>query len=202
MRRLVPTKPRECDGLMSIVFFFAYSVVFFVGCTPQATLTIRSYPEGGLVVERETGKSWGMAPVTVHYNKADLLKHQDANGCYRVKGFDVRWVSGATTGEDPLTMCHGPTGNYGKTFSRDSSSPGLEYDLQFALQLVSERISRATAQAQEEWQASVTQQLAQQKVAQQQLAQEVAAAAAAAKAAVDQAAFDERMKKYFPPTQP
>lgn len=107
------------------------------GCATQASLTVFSKPEGAYLTEKGSGKVYGLAPATVVYDSKVLSNFKGADGCYRVKGFEARWVSGATASMDLITLCGSSTGAYNITFSRAPTYPDLERDLQFALQLQS-----------------------------------------------------------------
>lgn len=117
------------------------------GCATQASLTVFSQPEGAYLTEKGTGKVYGVAPVTVVYDSKALSNFKGADGCYRVKGFEARWVSGATASLDLITLCGTSTGEYNITFSRASTYPDLDRDLQFALQLQSIRAQQQQASA-------------------------------------------------------
>ena len=75
--------------------FLLSIIVSASGCT-RAHLIVTSQPEGAYITERGTGKSFGTTPVVLFYDAESLLKYKTANDCYIVKGFDARWVSGAT----------------------------------------------------------------------------------------------------------
>jgi len=64
------------------------------GCATRATLTVFSQPEGAYLTEKGTGKVYGVAPVAVVYDANALASYKRADGCYLVKGFEARWVSG------------------------------------------------------------------------------------------------------------
>ena len=117
------------------------------GCATQASLTVQSQPEGAYMTEKGSGKAFGVAPVTVVYDSKALERSKRADGCYLVKGFEARWVSGATANLELITLCGNSSGTYNITFSRDASSPDLEKDLQFALHLQSIRAQQQQAQA-------------------------------------------------------
>jgi hypothetical protein len=122
-------------------------VVTLSGCATQASLAVFSQPEGAYLTEKGTGKVYGVAPARVVYDSKALSNFKGADGCYRVKGFEARWVSGATASLDPITLCGSSTGAYNITFSRAPTYPDLERDLQFALQLQSIRAQQQEARA-------------------------------------------------------
>lgn len=121
--------------------------ILFAGCATKATLSVYSQPEGAYITEVETGKSFGMAPVAVVYDPASLNLHKNPEGCFLVKGFEARWVSGAITTISPIKLCGSSVGNYNISLNRDSSYPNLEKDLQFAIQLQTLRAQQQQAQA-------------------------------------------------------
>ncbi len=117
------------------------------GCSTQATLTLQSQPVGAYLIEKDTGKQHGIAPVTVYYDASSLAKHKGTDGCFRVKGFEARWVSGTTAALEFVRLCGSSTGNYEITFSRDPKAPDFDKDLQFALQLQATRAQQQQATA-------------------------------------------------------
>jgi hypothetical protein len=119
-------------------------------CASQAYLTISSQPEGAFITERETGNSYGTAPVTVFYEAATLKQNRTADGCYLVQGLEARWVSGVVAALDMIRLCGAATGNYTISYHRDPQQPGLDRDLQFALQLQAVRAQQQQAQASQE----------------------------------------------------
>ncbi|TAL64922.1 MAG: hypothetical protein EPN79_13295 [Burkholderiaceae bacterium] len=117
------------------------------GCATQASLTVLSQPEGAYITEKETGRSYGVTPVTIVYDSTALSKFKGTDGCYRVKGFEARWVSGATANLNLIRLCGSSTDDYKITFSRPPTYPDLERDLQFALQLQFIRAQQQEARA-------------------------------------------------------
>ena len=121
------------------------------GCaTNTPTLWVYSQPQGAYITEVGTGRVAGMAPAASVYNLTALKPYKDKDGCYKIKGYEARWVSGARTVIDPMRLC-GKEDSYSITLSRDSSYPDLEKDLQFALQIQSivaqQQQARAARQA-------------------------------------------------------
>lgn len=100
----------------------------------QATLQVNTNPAGGYVTEFDTGLVAGVSPVVMYYDPAALV-YRNADGCFLVKGFSVQWVSGATAAVNPVTLCGSTYDDYFLTVNRPATAPGLEKDLQFALQL-------------------------------------------------------------------
>jgi len=128
-------------------FVLIVVIAIFTGCATQASLTVLSQPEGAYITEVETGKSFGMAPIVVVYAPAALSQHKNPEGCYMVKGFEARWVSGAVSTIKPIKLCGSSVGRYNISLNRDPSHPGLEKDLQFVLQLQTMRAQQQQAQA-------------------------------------------------------
>ncbi len=90
-------------------------------------------PEGANVIDSITGKDYGVAPRTVYYDTADA--RPDAEGCFYLNGFEARWVSGATEQTELVRVCGSTTGAYQIAVSRPASYPGLEQDMEWALQI-------------------------------------------------------------------
>lgn len=120
------------------------------GCATRATLTVYTVPAGGYVSEMG-GRSYGTAPVSVFYEPVLLRQFVDGAGCFRVKGMESRWVSGATSRMEPIKLCGKETGAFQITLSRSPDAPGLDQDLQFELQLsnaaAQQQVQRQAAQA-------------------------------------------------------
>lgn len=113
-------------------------------CAPTCQLTIRSQPEGAYITDIVSGRGLGIAPIVLPIDFDKLTFH--TSGCYTVGGIRAQWVSGAQTAYGQLTFCQGQR-DYNFLASRDTSQPGLEKDLQFALQLEQLRAEQAQANA-------------------------------------------------------
>lgn len=112
------------------------SLLVMGGCSTAATLRIYSQPTGAYVSELGTGRVFGITPTVAYYSAESLAGARDASGCYRVHGFEARWVSGARApSQASLRLCSGPTDTYDLVITRNPSDAGLEKDLQFALQV-------------------------------------------------------------------
>lgn len=105
------------------------------GCASRVELTVRTEPAGALVTEVGTGTSFGVAPATVVYQSQQLEQTPDGQGCYRVRGLQATWGSGAVTTLDPVRLCGSPSGSKLITIGRNPNAPGLQQDLDFALRL-------------------------------------------------------------------
>ena len=132
--------------VLKLVVIISFAVIV-TGCATQTRLTIYSQPEGAYLTERGTGKAFGLAPVTVVYDPLVLAKHRQSDGCYLVKGFEARWVSGASAYLDNMKICGSPYGAYQITYSRNPNDPGFDKDLQFSIQVQSVRAQQQQAQA-------------------------------------------------------
>ncbi len=125
----------------------AAAIFALTGCATQASLTVFTQPEGAYITEVGTGRVYGVAPTSVFYDKGPLVATRQPDGCFRVRGFEVRWVSGAKANLETVAICGSPTGGYSITFSRPANFPDLEKDLQFALQIQTLRAQQQQAQA-------------------------------------------------------
>jgi hypothetical protein len=106
-----------------------------VGCATQASLTVFSQPAGAYISAISPGTRGGIAPFTFYYDGNALKAYKGPDGCYLVKGFKARWVSGVSAREQNVRLCGSSTGDYNITVIRDPSAPGFEKDMQFALQV-------------------------------------------------------------------
>lgn len=120
-------------------------LILSTGCAMQPSLTIYTQPLGGYVTEVDTGFTSGIAP-TIHYYQPQTLT-PDKSGCFLVKGVNVKWVSGAVTTVTPIKLCGSIYGSYNITINRPAGVPGLEQDLQFALQVQSMIAQQQQAEA-------------------------------------------------------
>jgi hypothetical protein len=112
---------------MKITRIAVFAVLLFLaGCSGQR-FTVQSSPPGASIVEIQTGKNFGIAPVAL-YNNPSSDSRKNADGCTIISGFEARWPSGATgkTGRY-LEVC----GSSKNTFviTRDRSSPGFDADV-------------------------------------------------------------------------
>lgn len=107
------------------------------GCASNyASLIIHSQPPGAYVTADGTGMGIGVTPATAYWERGVLERAgKDSRGCYLVSGFKAQWVSGASTEIPPVPLCHGIAEGYSITVSRNPAVPGLDKDLQFALQI-------------------------------------------------------------------
>ncbi|TJY59848.1 hypothetical protein E4T66_11740 [Sinimarinibacterium sp. CAU 1509] len=123
--------------------------LLFSSCATQATMTIYSQPPGAYITEIGTEMALGIAPVVSYYNESALRANRsDAQGCYLIKGFEAQWVSGARAAStEAIRLCKGTTNNYIWTITRNSDDPGLDKDLQFALQIQTLLTQQQQAQA-------------------------------------------------------
>lgn len=135
------------EGLMIKVILLV-ALAFLSGCATHATLSVMSQPAGAYITEKVSGAALGIAPVNSYYEATTLQKFKDGQGCYLVRGFEARWVSGARAAtNESIRLCGSSTGGYSITVSRDPSHPDLEKDLQFAAQINAMLIQQQQAQA-------------------------------------------------------
>jgi len=125
------------------------------GCSPDSTsLIVKSEPDGAYITQSDTGAALGTAPVSIEYDKAKLLKKANKDnkaGCFRVKGFNARWVSGATASSTPSVRLCNPVGkSFTVTLKRNTNDPDLEKDLQFARQDKALQVQQQQAIAQKQ----------------------------------------------------
>tara|TARA_R110000772_G_scaffold34570_2_gene83834 strand:+ start:133 stop:633 length:501 start_codon:yes stop_codon:yes gene_type:complete len=130
------------------------------GCASHAKLVIESVPEGANVIDSITGEDYGVAPRTVYYDTTDVTP--DSDRCFYLNGFETRWMSGATEQTELVKVCGNTTGAYKIAVSRPSSYPGIEQDMEWALQIQQEqaqaqaRVARQARQAQIDYKYQLT----------------------------------------------
>lgn len=110
--------------------------ILATGCASNVGLTVHSQPIGAYITQ-EDGTAFGMSPVYVSYNKKTLWSRQnlDQNGCSKVRTLTARWASGAETRLENLVLCKRIGTEQQITINRDPTVPGLDVDLQMALQV-------------------------------------------------------------------
>jgi hypothetical protein len=98
-------------------------------------VTFYTQPAGALLFTGEpaTERSWGSTPITLRYNVREEFKKGVA--CTDLEGARVEWPSGATATMTSLRACPKDGGKQQFTFNRPNGVPGLDVDMQFALQL-------------------------------------------------------------------
>jgi len=74
---------------------------------------------------------------------------RDAQGCISLKGFRAQWVSGAVTELATIRNCGNTDGYFTIVLRRDMKQPGLEKDMQFALNIQTLKHQKAQAEAAE-----------------------------------------------------
>ncbi len=130
-------------GLAAVVL-----ITTILGCgTPGVHLTVTSSPDGAYITSESP--ITGLVPVVAFYDKQmlDNIK-RDEDGCLFLKGFTATWVSGAVTSVPLIRHCaKSNDGNYNFVMSRDMNAPGLDKDLQFAIQVENLRVQKAQADA-------------------------------------------------------
>jgi hypothetical protein len=105
------------------------------GCaSSHVQLQVNTQPAGAYITEAN-GTVLGTAPVLTQYPRESLKKHNDGRGCSVVKGFNAQWVSGATATTGPTVRLCGKDDLFNITITRNTSEPGLDKDLEFALRL-------------------------------------------------------------------
>lgn len=116
-------------------FLIVSAAVSLVGCaSSHVQLQVNTQPPGAYITEAN-GTVLGAGPVLTQYPRESLKKHKDATGCFVVKGFNAQWVSGATATTAPTLRLCGTNELYNITITRNTSDPGLDKDLEFALRM-------------------------------------------------------------------
>lgn len=119
-------------------FHLIWLMLLLSGCA-KTLLTINSQPEGAYITQPSSRKNLGIAPITVSYEMKELKKFTDANGCFLVKGFEATWSSGASKSTGTIKLCVVSGLKFEYTIERGTEYPGLDKDLQFALQVQAAR---------------------------------------------------------------
>ena len=104
-------------------------------CANTHSLIVESEPEGATLTTLGTDVDLGLAPVLLVYEQSDLEKSRQEDGCYRVRGIEARWRSGAMAVMDPITLCDTDQRQHERTLARPHTAPDLRVDLQFAHEL-------------------------------------------------------------------
>lgn len=107
----------------------------------QVSVLLNSQPAGAYLYEGS--RAIGIAPQRWNYQITDS---QRAAGFIKSNPIKAVWVSGAEA-EIPLILQLQIGNNQAVTFSRPSNYPGLEKDLQFAMQLQQQSLTRQQIEA-------------------------------------------------------
>lgn len=115
-----------------------FCVLLISGCATY--VDVESVPEGALIVD-QAGRTHGVAPVSIEYDR-DALE----SGGGAVPGLIARWPSGAEASTpDPLMITDLQNGLKVR-LERPQDAPGLEQDLQNALENAQKRARNAEAE--------------------------------------------------------
>ncbi len=94
-------------------------------CSSQPELRITSNPMGAVVSEKGTSFR-ALTPTSLFYDLDQ--KSRNSNGCYVVRGIDIRWTSGVTVSSaERISLC-GSSDAWVLHFERPEG-PGIERDL-------------------------------------------------------------------------
>lgn len=118
--------------------------IVLTGC--QSTVIVRSQPEGAYV-RSSNGAVAGMSPVVFSYQIKNGVTPKDANGCWIVQGATAQWASGAVRSYQHFTLCGSEYATYNIVMDRPLDAPNIQADLNFELQLRSNRIAAEQARA-------------------------------------------------------
>lgn len=125
----------------------AVAALLLSGCS--TTVVFESDIEGATVTT-VVGQKYGTTPVSVSFSNDDLDASRQADGCARILGVVYTWPSGATVASpDPIVLCSDAS-VHRYVMKRPPQAPGLEQDLQFALQLAKKRQAQLQAELEAE----------------------------------------------------
>jgi hypothetical protein len=103
------------------------------GCVtsrPMLNVTYHSDPEGATIYEGE--RLLGSTPITFNYPAAEARFR--AGQCLTLLPTKARWVSGVTVESGLMRVCPGNTPNQQHVFIRPMGAPGIDLDVNYALQ--------------------------------------------------------------------
>ncbi|MFU0842338.1 MAG: PEGA domain-containing protein [Burkholderia sp.] len=124
-----------------LILIAPLAALLLAGCSTY--VTVQSTPEGATVTDLTGQVIYGIAPVSIEYPEDDLKKNRVPGRCANVPGYRATWKSGATAQTaDRVEICD-LKGGLTVNLNRPKDAPGLETDLQYAL----ERAQRRAAQA-------------------------------------------------------
>ena len=123
--------------------FFCFASLLLSAC--NATIYVTSQPEGAYIT-RHSGYPGGFAPI--QYNVSiDENRDVDSSGCWIAQGITAQWASGATVKYDRLRLCGSSRGYYTFNMVRPQDAPNLQADLNFAMQMKSQKSAADRASA-------------------------------------------------------
>ena len=112
--------------------FLSATLSLSAACATTHHLTVHSDPEGAILTTVGSLEDLGLAPVLLVFDSSDLEASRGDDGCYRVRGIEARWQSGAVVTMDPIKLCHADQRRHELTLDRPNDAPDLSVDLQFA----------------------------------------------------------------------
>ena len=102
--------------------------VWLSGCATKTYLHVQTDPPGARIVERDTNRDWGRAPVTLWYP----TKHKQGE-CLTVFGLAAQWPSGTVAqSEMNLDLC--PVDEEHTLLLRHPGGDGYAFDFQAGMQ--------------------------------------------------------------------
>lgn len=129
------------------ILTLAVSALILTGCS--TTVVFESDIEGALVTT-VAGQQYGVTPVAISFSNDDLDASRDIDGCARILGVTYTWPSGAkASSPNPIVLC-GENSRYRYILKRPTDAPGIEKDLQNALQLSKRREAQLQAELETE----------------------------------------------------
>lgn len=113
------------------------------GCATNIGLTYQTQPAGALLSYMDGTQQVGLSPVRMNYVWDEKFV---SNGCLHTKGVTAQWVSGArVSSPQVITICK-QSGEFTYNLPRPTDAPGLEKDMQFALEVERTRIMQQQAE--------------------------------------------------------
>ena len=122
--------PSQMPTLLRIALCLSLFVT--AACATTHHLTVHSDPEGATLTTVGSLEDLGLAPVLLVFDSSDLEASRGDVDCYRVRGIEARWQSGAVVKMDPIKLCHADQRRHELTLDRPNDAPDLSVDLQFA----------------------------------------------------------------------
>jgi len=124
--------------MISVIILFGLT-----SCASNIGLTYKTQPLGAMVSFID-GRQIGETPAKLYYKWDEKYVR---NGCLHIKGFTAKWVSGAqATSPETLRVCNS-SGDFEYTLARPTDAPGLEKDMNYAMQTQQLRLQQQQAQS-------------------------------------------------------
>lgn len=120
---------------------FIAIVIVFAGCGPSTHMVLDTFPTGAQLVDVNTGKQIGIAPMETYVDYSDIKVEENSN-CVNVGGVKAIWASGAVATIDKPIVCRQPNNIF---IINRPEYPNIETDISYAKMILQNKNSAQMA---------------------------------------------------------